>query len=140
MNETELSYNVDGLRNALGANVTDLSNALGVTRQAVYSWLKGKGMTRENLAKLNDLAKAAYIFDEARIRPNSYMLNRPILDGRSFVQAVRRAPCSEMMARRVVEVMRRESQQRALMARLLDGRPSPEFSEAGIPHLDEDAQ
>ena len=139
MKETYLAYSVEGLKNALGANVTDLSNALGVTRQAVYNWLNGKGMIPENAAKLNDLAKAAEIFDKSHVRPNSHMLNRPVLDGRSFIQAVRSLPCSEMMARRVVEVMRRESQQRVLLAQRFARRPCADFSDAGVPHLDEDA-
>lgn len=134
------NHDVAVLRKALGASVNDMAKIFDVSRQAVYTWSKGAGMTPENMAKVDDLVKAAYVFESAKITPNSYMLNRPLLNGKSFVQLVRGAPCSEAMARRLVEVLLREDRQRSEFARRFAHRPCNDFSDVGIPHLDEGRQ
>jgi hypothetical protein len=117
-----------------------MGKIFGVSRQTVYNWMGETGMDSENLAKAKDLEKAAIVFQDARINPNSRMINRPIMNGKSFVQLVRGIPCAEAMARRLVETLLREDRQRAEFAQRFSGRPRPDFSDVGIPSFKEDAQ
>jgi hypothetical protein len=140
MDTDEFTYSIEDLKRALGASVTDLSNILGVSRQAIYGWVHGGGMTQENMDKLRDLSKAALIFDEAKVRPTSYMLNRTIMNGKSFVELVHGSACGEAMARRLVKVIRQEDRQRAAFSRRFALRPAAGPPDMGIPHFVDDAQ
>jgi predicted transcriptional regulator len=139
MDDDEFTYSVEDLKKALGASITDLSNILGVSRQSVYGWINGGGMTEENMGKMRDLSKAALIFDNAKVRPNSHMLNRALLNGKSFVALVRGSACGESMAKRLVKVIHQEDRQRAAFSRRFALRPAPDISDVGIPHFVDDA-
>jgi DNA-binding XRE family transcriptional regulator len=140
MRKVGSEYSIEDIRRALGATMVDMARILGVSRQAIYCWKKGAGMTMENVAKLRELSSAAYLFDQLRVRPNSYMLNRPILNGKSFVQLSAGCACAEAMAKRLAAIILLEDEQRAKMARRLAHRPCSDFSDVGVANFPEDAQ
>jgi len=122
------------IRDALGANMTDMSRILGVSRQALYAWLRGGGMSPSSKERLSGLVSAVIVFRELGVDPNSYWLNRLILNGKSFIHLAG-CGCAESAAKRLCAVIIREQAERDILAAMrLGARPK-----AGVPHLLEDA-
>jgi hypothetical protein len=123
------------IRDALGANMTDMSRILGVSRQAIYTWLRGGGMSPSSRERLSDMVSAVVVFRELGVEPNSYWLNQPVLNGKSFIHLAG-SGCSESAAKRLCAVIIRQRAERDILAMRLGARPkSADFSEAGVPHL-----
>jgi hypothetical protein len=53
---------LDQIRTVLRPSVTDLAKALGVSRQAIYDWQAGRPIAAANVARLQDVARAADLF------------------------------------------------------------------------------
>ena len=139
MSKDEAYYNIALLKDALGGKVTDLARMIGVSRQTIYTWMGGGNISDTHYYKLKDLSAAVDIFtaNQRTLRP--FILNRPILDDVGFVVHVERGKSARVMAERLVTVIRVEQEQRERLALRLAGRPRPDFSEAGVPMLNEEA-
>jgi DNA-binding transcriptional regulator YiaG len=121
--------------------VTDLANALGVSRQAIYDWQAGKPIAAENASRLSDLARAADIFALEGLTSTAQLLRRPISSGKNFYTIVRDGGSAESAARSLIEIVRRETQQHQKLAARLAGRPLPSrdaYEDIGIPVFEED--
>ncbi len=123
----------------LKPSVTDLANALGVSRQAVYDWRQGKPLAPENAVRLADLAKAAGVLSMEGLTTTGNVLRRPIIAGKSLFDIVRDGGAAEDAARKLLQIVQREQQQRERLAvRLADRRrPAASFEDYGSPMLDE---
>ncbi|WP_156968076.1 hypothetical protein [Desulfobacter vibrioformis] len=115
--------NLDQIRSILHPAVTDLANALGVSRQAVYSWQAGKAIAPENAARLADLAQAADVFAKEGLIATAQILKRRISEGKNFFEIVRDGGSAQTAAYTLVEILRREDSQRNSLQTKLGNRP-----------------
>lgn len=127
------------IRAVLRPTVTDLAQALGVSRQAIYDWQNGKAIGSVNVVRLADLAKAADVFAVECLTSPSQLLRRPIKDGKTFFDVVQEGGSAENAIRELVSRVRRELLQRQILAARLANRKRPEVSweDYGSPVLDE---
>lgn len=127
------------VRATLKPSVTELANALGVSRQAVYDWNQGKPVAPGNAARLADLAKAADVLSMEGLTTTGNVLRRPIIAGKSLFDIVRDGGAAEGAARKLLQIVQREQQQRERLALRLAGRrrPAASFEDYGSPMLDE---
>lgn len=127
------------IRATLKPSVTELANAISVSRQAVYDWNQGKPVAPGNAARLADLAKAADVLSMEGLTTTGNILRRPIISGKSLFDIVRDGGSAEDAARKLLQIVQREQQQRERLAVRLAGRRSPaaSFEDFGSPMLDE---
>ncbi len=131
--------NLSHIRTVLMPAITDLAQALGVSRQAVYDWQNGKAIGSVNAARLADLAKAADVLATEGLVSPSQLLRRPLASGKTFLDVVREGGSAENAIRELVSRVRRELQQRQMLgARLANRkRPAVPWDDYGSPILDE---
>lgn len=127
------------IRAFLKPAVTDLSTAMGVSRQAVYDWQNGKPIAAENASRLADLARAADMLAMAGVTATVQLLRRPVVSGKTLLDIARDGGSLETAAKRLVQVVRREIEQRQMLAARLKGRTKPAIpsEDYGTPVLDE---
>jgi transcriptional regulator with XRE-family HTH domain len=128
------------IRNVLRPSITDLAKALGVSRQAIYDWQDGRPIAPENVARLQDIARAADLFAREGLEATAHVMRRPITDGKSFFDIVREGGYAEPTARVLIDIVRREMKQREQLKARLANRARPahkDFRDAGAPMLDE---
>ena len=127
------------VRTILKPSVTELANALSVSRQAVYDWNQGKPVAPVNAARLAALAKAADVLSIEGLTTTGNVLRRPIISGKSLIDIVRDGGSAENAARKLVQIVQREQQQRERLEVRLASRPRPvaSFEDYGSPMLDE---
>lgn len=132
--------NLAFVRTVLRPSVADLAKALGVSRQAIYDWQAGRPIAAENATRIEDLTRAAEIFAREGLQATPQMMRRTISGGKNFFDILREGGSAESSARTLIEIVRRELNQRANLQARLAKRPHPapdEFEDAGIPMLDE---
>lgn len=127
------------IRAILKPAVTDLALALGVSRQAVYDWQRGKPITTENATRVRDLARAADVFAAEGLTTSAQLLRRPIAGGKTLFDIARGGGSAEDAARILIHRVRRELQQRQMLATRLTNRKRPALptEDYGAPMLDE---
>jgi transcriptional regulator with XRE-family HTH domain len=127
------------IRATLKPAVTDLADAMKVSRQAVYDWQNGKPIAAENASRLADLARAADVFADAGITTSAQLLRRPIISGKTLFAIAHEGGSLESAAQTLVRVMQRELGQRKKLAIRLKGRTRPEMTgdDYSAPALDE---
>lgn len=131
--------NLTYVRAILKSAVTDIAHALSVSRQAVYDWQNGKPIAAANAARLADLARAADIFATERLTASAQLLRRPISSGKTIFDIVCDGGSAEDAARTLVQMTRRELQQRQMLEARLASRKRPLVTseDYGTPILDE---
>jgi len=129
------------VRQVIKIPVSELARVFGVSRQAVHEWIKGGALSQRNAQRLSELAQAADVLLEFRSEVTPQMLRRKIGGGMSLLESVKEDGKVVELARRLVDTLSRESQQRERLAARLAGRQTPALapSDFGAPHLDEDA-
>lgn len=131
---------IDHIRKVLIPSMTDLANALGVSRQAVYSWHDGKPITQENAVRLSDLGQAADLFAQEGLAVSARLLRRPIAQGKNLLEIVRDGGSAKEAASVLIDIVRHEADQHHLLQTRLAKRPRPsrdEYEDIGIPTLNE---
>jgi len=128
------------IRKVLRPAVTDLAFTMGVSRQAVYDWQNGKQIAVENAARLADLARAADVIEEEGLTASPQLLRRPIVAGKTLFELVREGGSAEDAAKNLADRVRREMEQRQMLAvRLVNRKRRGSLEGYGAPALDEQA-
>ena len=129
------------VRQVMKISVSELARVFGVSRQAVHEWIKGGALSQRNAQRLSKLAQAADVLLEFGIEVTPQMLRRKIGGGMSLLESVKEDGKVVELARRLVDTLLRESQQRERLAARLAGRQKPALAarDFGAPHLNEDA-
>ena len=128
------------IRTVLRPSVADLAKALGVSRQAVYDWQAGQPIAAVNVARIEDVARAAEIFAREGLQATPQLMRRSIAGRKNFFEILREGGSAESSARALIDIVRRELNQRQGLQARLAKRPRPardEFQDAGTPMLDE---
>jgi hypothetical protein len=127
------------IRAVLRPAITDLAYALGVSRQALYDWQSGKPVAAENAVRLADLARAADVFAAEGLTASAQLVRRPISSGKTLFDLTRDGRSAEDAARKLAQMVRRELEQRQMLAKRLANRKRPSLpsDSYGVPMLDE---
>jgi transcriptional regulator with XRE-family HTH domain len=131
--------NLAQVRKVLHPSITELANLLGVSRQAVYDWLAGKGISSQHEDKVESLAKAASVISASGL--NVFQpLHRRLPGGKTLFETIRDGGSPESVALDLVRIARRDVEQRQqLDARLSGRRAAINFDEIGLPNLSEES-
>ena len=111
------------IREVLKPAVSDLATTFGVSRQSVYNWLNGDPITNENAAKLRDLAQAADVLTQAGVTVNAALLKRKFANGKTLLQVAQAGESARESALVLVQVLKREAEQRKRMTARFANRP-----------------
>jgi transcriptional regulator with XRE-family HTH domain len=138
--ERTAAENLARIRKVLGPTVLELANLFGVSRQAVYDWQAGAQPAPQAAERLGQLARAADVFDEAKVAVDAKALRRRVAGGGTLLDAVLRGGNAEGVARSLVGTLRREAAQRARLQAQLAGRnPAPvDPRDYGAPAVSDD--
>jgi transcriptional regulator with XRE-family HTH domain len=113
---------IQHIRAVLGLSVTELSRLLGVSRQSVHDWSKGRAVSQENGDKLAKISTLADVLVEAQIEVSPYILRRSLSSGKSLLETALSVDDVADSTRKIVMVLLREAKQRSLVAERLAGR------------------
>ncbi|WP_187293898.1 helix-turn-helix domain-containing protein [Gloeobacter kilaueensis] len=118
------------VRDLLSPGMSNLAAIFGVSRQTIYNWLNGEQPRREHISKLEDLVQATDIISRAGIPITGALLKRPVLNGKSLLETAQIGGSAQEAARRLVQLVSREVEQRQRLAERFAGRkvisPPPE--------------
>lgn len=129
------------IREVLKLSITELSRVFGVTRQAVYEWVKGGALSPTNAERLSTLARAADVLADSGLAITPHLLRRKIGLMPSLLDSVAQDADVIDLARKLIETLAREAQQRERLTSRLALRKHSSNSQAefAVPHLAEDA-
>jgi len=130
------------IRNVFRPSITDLANALAVSRQAVYDWQAGKPIAADNAARLSDLGRAADLFAREGLIATAQLLRRPIMSGKNLFQLVHDGSSAEEATHTLIDILKREALQREKVQARLRGRPPlprEAYADIGAPIVREDS-
>ena len=113
---------IERIRKVFSPPVAELAQVFGVTRQAVYNWLNGAPPTAQHLDKLADLARAAEIVEASGIPVSGWMMRRKMFNGKTLLAFVGAGGSAQDAANRLVQTVRKETEQRQRMDARLTGR------------------
>ncbi len=117
--------NLERIRLVFAPAVSDLAKSFNVSRQTIYNWLNGEQPTIEHTAKLKDLALAADIFSESGIKVSGILLKRKITDGKNMFEVVQSGGSAADAAQLLIQIIKRESEQKERLAARYAGRTAP---------------
>lgn len=128
------------IREIFKLTMTELAELFGVSRQTVYDWQSGKGISAIRADRLESLSKAADIFADSGLSISPRTLRRKLAGGSTFFDVIRDGGPVEESTRSLVAMLQREIEQRkALDARLANRKSRPiDQTDLGIPMLDEE--
>jgi len=118
----------------LGFNKRQLGEIFGVTRQAIYDWLKGVNIRPENSGKVLTLARLLLDITTDTRRPlYNRFTTQPIVEGEpSLLELLRQDPWDVERLRRVLRRARELTTSRAAQESKAPGRGSPAQEETNI--------
>ena len=125
--DVSIKEKLDFIGEAFELKVTRVADILGVTRQAIYDWKKGKCLSDDNNRKLNELFKAAQRFKDAGLRLDYNTKHRNVGGDLDFIQALADQDPVQAVEKLVV-VIERGKKQSAKLEKLLKDRPEPKGS------------
>ena len=117
--------NIIHIRKVLSPAISDLALALGVSRQSIYNWLNGEQIAEENIAKLQDIAKAADHIAEVGIS-KSMILHRKLKNGKTFFKLIQDGESPYAIATLLTQIHQHEiSQQNRVITRFSNRKHTP---------------
>lgn len=103
-----------------------MAELLGVSRQTIYLWEEGQGLSKDNEDKLEALYLAAKRFKEAGLEANYQTKHRLIDSELEFIEGLGQDPLAAVET--LIEVIERGKQKRAWLEQRLADRPKAEGS------------
>jgi transcriptional regulator with XRE-family HTH domain len=127
------------MRAALGVSVSDLSTIFGVSRQAIYKWFAGGGLSSLNQEKLENLFLAASILAPHSKSEGWSFSRRRDRAGQTLLDVHRNGKPASLWAKDVAFLLDDEQKQRNNMNQILTSHqiPLPAPRELGVPVLNE---
>jgi transcriptional regulator with XRE-family HTH domain len=123
---------LEQIRRVFSPSMSDLGKAFGVTRQAVYNWLKGDQPSPNHLDKLRDLALAAGTLAGVEVPIKRILLQREITDGKNLLQIAQVGGSTRDAALLLRDIIQREVRQRELLTVRFAGRTPVSSSDSGL--------
>lgn len=113
---------ISRIREIFSPSISNLANIFGVSRQAVYNWLSGEQPSPEHIAKLRDLAQSADLLAETGTPVTGALLKRRVVEGKTLLEVAHDGGSTRDAAQVLVQIIRRETAQREMMAARFAGR------------------
>ena len=134
------SQNLTQIQKVFHLSITELAKLFGVSRQAIYDWRAGKGVSSEHTEKLSALAKAATILVDTSV-PISQLLRRKLAGGKTLFEIVKDGGSAELAALKLLDLAKRDIEQRQRLESRLGARKRPSVArgDIGLPMLSEEA-
>jgi predicted transcriptional regulator len=130
------SDNLRLVRETFQVPVASLASLFGVSRQAIYDWQAGKSISKENEAKLDEIAHAVRVLQLAGVSPTQ--VHRRKIAGKTLLETIRDGGNAAQSASKLVMLLQKEAAQRSEIESLLRGRRSKvDQGDLGIPHFEE---
>ncbi len=107
------------VQNGFGRTFSHLPAIFGVSRQTLYNWLKGENPKEIHLPKLEQLAAAAQIFAEQRVKVTAQALNRSLDRNLSFIELLAQGADGKSMAERLIRLEATGQRKRRQLSGLL---------------------
>lgn len=129
------------IRAAFQASISDLAALFGVTRQTVYDWLSGEQQPRApHRVRMAALLDVAGTVESAGFAVSRRVLKQALPDGRSLFDRVRADEPLVDATGELLVLFRREASQRETLERHLANRSRApmDLTDFGAPHLRED--
>ncbi len=114
--------NLERIRKVFAPAVSDLAKCFSVSRQTIYNWLNGEQAASDHAERLRDLALAADMFNESGQVVNGPILKRKFLNGKNMFEVILDGGSAKDAALLLLQIVRRETSQRELLAARLSGR------------------
>ena len=129
------------IREIFKLTITELAALFGVSRQTVYDWQSGKGISAVRADRLDEISRTADLFVGSGLSISQRTLRRKLPGGKTLFDVIREGGPVEEATRNLIQVLRHEiEQRRALDARLRNRKRAPiDQTDLGIPALDEEA-
>lgn len=130
--------NLARVREVFKPSVTELASLFGVSRQTIYNWQSGQPIAIQNEDRLEQLARAADLFQAEGFAERSSVLRRRLPGGKTLFEAVRDGEGAEAAATRLVDLVKAELNQRTKLSERLAARARRpiDSAEIGAPHVD----
>lgn len=131
---------MEQVKAGFGRTMSRLPVVFGVSRQTLYNWLNGETPKPAHQERIQHLADAAKVFAEMGFTPTTSMLDRTIVQGKTFLQLMASGADGKETAKKLIRNFERGSSSRDKLDKLLAGRKAPlTSSDLGVPALDESA-
>lgn len=130
---------IRAIRVALGISISDLSSIFGVSRQAIYKWLAGGGLSSLNQDRFEDLFLAAGILAPMSGSEGWSFSRRRDREGLTLMEALRNGKTAKLWAQDIAFLLEDEQKQRDYVNQILSShqRSLPAARELGVPVLNE---
>lgn len=127
------------IQGALALSVSDVSSALGVSRQAVYKWLSGGPMSEMNQERFEDLFAAANLVSRRRLMGATRLNRLRNSQGLTLLSALLSGGTARSWVEEVCGISLSERSQRKMLIQResLGQRRASALQEFGVPLLDE---
>jgi transcriptional regulator with XRE-family HTH domain len=134
-----LKSRIRAIRVALGLSISDLSSIFDVSRQAIYKWLAGGGLSSLNQDRFEDLFLAAGILAPLSGTEGWSFSRRRDRAGLTLLEALRNGKAAKLWAQDIAFLLDDEQKQRNHVNQILSShrRPLPAARELGVPVLNE---
>lgn len=107
------------VQDGFGRTFSHLPAIFGVSRQTLYNWLKGENPKEIHLPKLKQLAAAAQVFAEQRVKVTAQALNRRLDRNLSFIELLAQGADGKSMAERLIRLEATGQRKRRQLSGLL---------------------
>lgn len=111
-------HDLDTIIDLMKPSMSQLAAALGVSRQRIYDWRNGEGMSATNSERMSSLLTAARILSERSSIP-SRVANRKLSGGNTFWDALAAGISPSDAAASVVKLLDRDESERSALKRSL---------------------
>jgi len=138
--ERPTAHALSHIREIFKLTTTELAELFGVSRQTIYDWQSGRGISAVRADRLESLSKAADIFADSGLSISPRTLRRKLAGGKPFFDVIRDGGPVEESTRGLITMLQREIEQRKLLDARLASRKRPllDQTDLGIPMLDEE--
>jgi hypothetical protein len=120
------------VQTSFGRTWSHLPAIFGVSRQTLYNWLEGEVPKEKHQAKIEQLAAAAKVFFAEGFTPTALALDRPLMQGKSFMALLSTGADGEQTARQLVQVVKRGLHSRAKLDAALAGKTPAKLTAADM--------
>lgn len=130
---------MEQVKAGFGRTMSRLPEVFGVSRQTLYNWLNGETPKDAHLGRLHELAEAAAVFSKLGFKPTAPLLDRTLMQGKSFLQLLAQGENGKELAKKLVRVHQRSDSARAKLDAILGGQKArPTAEDFGAPAFKED--
>lgn len=130
---------IETLIELMKPSMSQLAACFGVSRQRVYDWRNGEGMSASNVDQMKELLKAVRMLSERSPVPITQAGNRKLVNGNTFWVAVASGTKPTDAANNVLTALERDQKERSALNRSLASRKiaRPEEPALYSPYLSE---